>query len=957
MMRLQPAVILALATSCIASAQTYTIATFAGSSPPAPLNFPATSAGLSPPYGLAVDSTSSVFFTNGYYGYFVLRLAAATGILTLVAGNGTAGFSGDDGLATSAAFNTPLGLARDSVGNLYIADSANSRIRKVSNGVITTVAGNGTPGFSGDGGPATSAQLAGPSNVAVDTAGDLYIVDTGNQRIRKVSNGIITTVAGNGAQGYSGDHGPAAGAHLYNPSAVAIDSAGNLYIADSYNNRIREVSNGVITTVAGGAPPTGTAPILGPGLPPYGGFGGDGGPATAAQLYDPSGVAVDSAGNLYIADFYNGRIREVSNGVINTVAGGGASLSDGSATRAKLAPFRVALDPSGNLYLSDLSGNRIRKVSGGVITTLAGTGQPPPVYSGNNGPAISALLNQPVGVATDTAGNLYFADSGTDRVHKVSGGVITTVAGNGTFGYTGDTGPATSAELNYPIGIALDSAGNLYIADSHNSSVRKVSNGVITTVAGNGMQGFSGDGGPATSAQLNNPTGVAVDAAGNLYIADSDNGRVRKVSTNGLITTVAGNGILAPSNGIPGGRGYGGFSGDGGPATDAQLSTPTSVTVDSAGNLYISDYDNNRVREVSHAIINTVAGSGPNGGFAGFGGDGGPATSGQLNGPWGTAVDSAGNLYIADTGNNRVRKVSNGVITTIAGSTTGGFYGDHGPATSAGLNSPLGVAVGSAGSVYIADSQNSRVRVLTQGTAPTITPNGTVPIYSSVPTIQSGSFVSIYGFELAAGTFLWNNDFPESLGGTSVTIDNKPAYLWTVSPTQINLQVPGDVVTGTVSVAVTTATGTGTSTVTLAPQGPSFNLLGDARHVAAEIATPNGTGAYGGGSYDLAGPTNTFSFATRPVKAGETLALYGVGFGPTVPAVPAGQPFTGSAPTLDKVTITIGGVQANVTWSGMMMAGLYQINVTVPAAPSGDQPLVATVNGVQTPPGPLVTLQ
>jgi uncharacterized protein (TIGR03437 family) len=456
---------------------------------------------------------------------------------------------------------------------------------------------------------------------------------------------------------------------------------------------------------------------------------------------------------------------------------------------------------------------------------------------------------------------------------------------------------------------------------------------------------------------LNYPTGVAVDSAGNLYIADCDNDRVRKVS-NGAITTVAGNGVLAPSNGIPGGRGYGGFSGDGGPAISAQLSSPNSVTVDSAGNLYISDYDNNRVRKVSNGIITTVAGDGPDGGFSGFGGDGGPATSAQLNEPWGTAVDSDGNLYIADTGNQRIRRVlGGGVISTIAGSSTAGFSGDHGPATSAGLNSPTGVAVDAAGNIYIADSQNSRVRILTPGTAPSINPNGVVPVYSSVPTIQSGAWVSVYGTELAIDTLLWNDDFPASLGGTSVTIDNKPAYLWFVSPTQINLQVPDDATTGTVSVVVTTPAGTGTSTVTLASQAPSFSLLADDKHVVAEIATPNGTGAYGGGTYDLAGPLNTFSFPTRPVKPGETLLLYGVGFGPTLPAVPAGKLFSSSAHTVGTVTVTIGGVQANVTWSGIMQAGLYQINIVVPAALSGDQPLLATVNGVQTPPGPVVTVQ
>ncbi len=370
------------------------------------------------------------------------------------------------------------------------------------------MAGNGTLGFSGDGGPATSAQLSGPANVAVDSAGNLYIVDRGNQRIRKVSNpsspsgGIITTVAGGGNS--LGDGGPATSASLNNPSAVAVDSAGNLYIADSYNNRIREVStNGVITTVAGGVPPTGPIPVLGPGLPPYGGFGGDGGPATGAQLYDPTGIAVDSSGNIYIADYYNGRIREVSNGVINTVAGGGTSLGDGGpATSALMAPFSVALDPAGNLYIGDLHNNRLRKLSGGVITTLAGNGQAPAVYSGDGGPASSALLNQPVGVAADPAGNVYIADEGTDRIHKVSGGVIITVAGNGIFGFSGDNGPAASAQLNYPIGIAVDTAGNLYIADSHNNRVRKVSNGVITTVAGNGTCRVSA----ATAARLPAPS-------------------------------------------------------------------------------------------------------------------------------------------------------------------------------------------------------------------------------------------------------------------------------------------------------------------------------------------------------------------------------------------------------------------------------------------------------------------
>jgi uncharacterized protein (TIGR03437 family) len=436
---------------------------------------------------------------------------------------------------------------------------------------------------------------------------------------------------------------------------------------------------------------------------------------------------------------------------------------------------------------------------------------------------------------------------------------------------------------------------------------------------------------------LNQPWGVAVDSAGNLYIADTGNDRVRKVS-NGVLTTVAGNGTM-------------GFSGDGGPATSAGLWAPTAVALDSSGNLYIADDDNYRVREVSNGVITTFAGNGT----PGLGGDGGPASSAQI-GPWSLAFDSADNLYITDVVG--VRKVSGGVITTLAGNWTQGFRGDNGPATSAEFYSAEGVAVDPAGKVYVADAYNHRIRLLTPGTAPAISPGGVVPVYSPVPTIQPGSWVSIYGSNLASGTAIWNGNFPKSLGGTSVTIDGKPAYLWYVSPTQINLQAPDDTATGPVQVVVTTASGTAASTVTLAPYGPSFSLLGDATHVVAEIATPNGAGAYGGGTYDLLGPSGTFSFNTRPVKAGETLVLFGVGFGPTAPQVPAGQVFTGAASTTSPVTVTIGGVAANVVFSGLTGAGLYQINLTVPPGTgSGDQALQATVNGVQTPPGPVVNVQ
>jgi sugar lactone lactonase YvrE len=413
---------------------------------------------------------------------------------------------------------------------------------------------------------------------------------------------------------------------------VAFDAAGNLYVADRNNNSVRKVSvSGVISTVAGTDD----------------GFSGDGGPATNAQLTSPSGVAVDAAGNLYIADDGNDRVRRVSvSGTITTLAGG--SVQDGGpAVSANLdSPFGVAVDAAGNLYIADTSNNRVRRVSvSGVITTVAGTGSPG--FSGDGGPATNAQLASPSGVAVDAAGNLYIADNGNSRVRRVSvSGVITTVAGTGMYGFSGDGGPATNAQLKSPFGVAVDSVGNLYIADPYNHRVRKVSvSGVITTVAGTGPSGFWGDGEAATDAQLSFPSGVAVDGAGNLYIADTGNSRVRVVSL-GTISTKAGTGVE-------------GFSGDGGPAVDAQLFQPLGVAVDAAGNLYVVDLLANRVRKVSvSGVITTVAGSGSTGIVGGFSGDGGPADNARLGNPGGLAVDTAGNLYIADSANHRVRKVA-----------------------------------------------------------------------------------------------------------------------------------------------------------------------------------------------------------------------------------------------------------------------------------------------------------
>jgi sugar lactone lactonase YvrE len=346
-------------------------------------------------------------------------------------------------------------------------------------------------------------------------------------------NGLITTVAGNGISGSSGDGGAATNAKLQNPGGVVVDALGDLFISDTASCRIRRVgTNGIINTMAGNGNP---------------GYSGDGGAATNALLFYPLGVAVDATGNLFIADNLNSRIREVGiNGIITTVAGEGSFGNFG--------------------------------------------------YSGDGGAATNAELNEPSGVVLDLTGNLFIADTGNCRIRKVAtNGIITTVAGNGSPGYLGDGETATNAELNSPSGVIVDASGNLFIADTYNNVIREVgTNGIIATVAGNGTQSYSGDGGPATNASLNYPTGVAVDAAGNLFVADFNNNRIREIGTNGIITTVAGNGA-------------GSYSGDGGAATNASLNQPLDVATDAVDDLYIADKLNNRIRKVTASNLSLDA--------------------------------------------------------------------------------------------------------------------------------------------------------------------------------------------------------------------------------------------------------------------------------------------------------------------------------------------------------------
>jgi trimeric autotransporter adhesin len=682
----------------------YVISTTAGGSVPVTPS-PSLGTEITQPQRVAIDGSGNVYFTASN----AVFKSSASGTLTLVAGTGRMGYAGDGGPAIQALFNNPQGIAVDHLGNVYVSDTGNSLVRIITtDGNINVFAGNvfgGVPqaGWTGDGAPAIGAELDLPVGLAIDSSGDVYIADSANNAIREVTlDGNIHTIAGLGptAPGFSGDTTAAAGANLNGPLDVAVDKSSNVYIADTNNANVREItaSTGIINTIAGS-----TAIVSGAVVLAFG-YAGDTGTAILAELAGPAGVAIDSSGNIYIATYADNRIRVVNlKGYINTYAGNsgyGFSGDGGSALSAQLSsPRGIGLDSSGNLYLADRWNNRVRKIASGTISTIVGNGQAN--FGGDGGLATSAQLSYPDGIAVDKTGNVYISDLLNNRVRMVTPtGTISTFAGNGLPGFGGDGGAATSAELNQPAGLAVDSSGNVYIADSNNSVIRMVNpQGVISTVAGTGgLEGYSGNGGAATKATLMAPLGVAVDSSGNLYIADYY-GWIREVNAStGVISTLAGNGTN-------------GYSGDGGSATSAQFYNPVGVAVDSSGNVYVADSGNGAVRMISNGTITTIAGNGT----LAYAGDGGPASLAEFSAISGIAVDAQGNLYVADTSNDAVRLFPlGGTVSTIAGNGTQGYTGDGGTATVAELNNPRAVAVTPSGNVYVADTGNNSVRMLTR---------------------------------------------------------------------------------------------------------------------------------------------------------------------------------------------------------------------------------------------------
>ena len=819
-----------------ACGQTYTASIFAGVF--LPENLPGLSVSLNQIGGVAVDAAGNVFLSLPRYAA-VMRLDAATGILTRVAGNATNGFSGDNGPAVDAQLYAPNGLALDPAGNLYIADSGNRRIRKVSNGIITTVAGNGAASAAGDDGPATSAALPYPQALAIDAASNLYISD-GSGGIRAVTKGVIASVPG--AQGYF--------------AGIAVDSADNLYLLDGVTPRVLKVSNGTVTTFAG----NGTY-----------GFSGDNGPATAAQFGGdpddggPFGIAVDSAGNVFIADTSNARIRKISNGVITTVAGGDTATQ-------LTSPTSLAVDSAGALYISDPSnstgflGDRLRKVADGVVTSIAGNGYFS--FSGDNGPAANAQFYQPEGVAIDSAGRMYIADTQNNRVRMIANGIITTVAGTGIQGFSGDNGPATSAQLATPVAVALDPDGNLYIADINNFRIRKVSGGVITTVAG--TAGYT-------------PCSVAADSASNVYVSDCVHSLLLKVS-NGTATNLAA---------------YG-----------------SGLALDSVGNLYMTN--SGAILKLSNSVVTTIGGG------------------------TGVAFDVAGTRYIADGNLGLVRKLSNGTTTTSQMRPPLAFPGDPITVDSSGniydannnvLGIPpsVGIAADSSGNIYSSDG----IHILVLKPAGAISPLTSVSVdfinnaaSNRFLGIAPGEIVTIKGSgigpaQLVSARAGSDGFYPIQLSGTSVQFNGVAAPLLYASATQVAAVAPYGVTGPTVQVTVTYEGQTSVpATIRVFAAAPG-------------LFTADGTGTGPAAAINQDGTLNS---ASNPAPIGSVISLYATGGGQISPGGVDGQVSTSPLATQSLPVQVYIGQQFVLSTSQLQyagpapgeIAGVMQINVPIP---------------------------
>jgi sugar lactone lactonase YvrE len=612
----------------------------------------AASSNIGMPWPIALGPGGTVYFGTDFTVY---KFDPVTKTIAAVAGTGSAGYAGDGGPAIDAPIGRVTGIQVDSSSNVYFSDTTFCVVRKVTanTGLISTVAGTGVPGYTGDNGLAVAAQLFEPYYLALDpNSTTLYIADSGNGVIRKVSNGVITSVGGTENSW---------------PLGIAVDNAGNLYWIDYL---LRKLPAGATVAV--------TLNSLN-------------------MSWNFEGLSIDAAGNLYTADYGTPSIVKFSpTGEATRPYGGGVwgFTADGlpAAGAAMAAPFDVVVDSASNLFFTEGGAHRIREVTGGVLKTLAGVGAADGDLASNFFP----VDNLRVGVAADTAGNVYFADTG-GRVRKINtAGYLTTIMGTDGDGTTlGDGGLAINATLGEATAIALNQTGDIFIADQPSGTVRKITtNGVVASYA----------------TSLRTPSALATDLAGNVYVGGGlcgdwtlqmvntwiTNGAIiQRIAIDGTVTPFAGNGVT-------------GFAGDGGPATSASFSCASGIATDVAGNVYVADTLNHRVRKIdANGVINTVVGNGA----IGYSGDGAQAINASLNAPFGLSFDAKGNLYISEFGNNVIRRVTpGGVISTVVGDGSAGFAGDGGAPASAKLNGPTHLSFDGNGNLYIRDAKNGRIR-------------------------------------------------------------------------------------------------------------------------------------------------------------------------------------------------------------------------------------------------------